>query len=50
MNDDAAWTTRSYDISAWDGETIRNVIEAADVSGASLLEAAYDDVLISHTP
>lgn len=46
-NDYAAWDTRSYDISAWDGETVRILIEACDCSGGSLLEAAYDDMLVS---
>lgn len=49
VNDNAAWDTRSYDISAWDGETVRILIEACDCSGASLLEAAYDDVLIQQS-
>lgn len=49
-NDNAAWDTRSYDISAWNGETVRILIEACDCSGGSLLEAAYDDVRIDVAP
>lgn len=46
-NDDAAWATRTFDISAFAGQTIRILVEAADLSTASLFEAAIDDVKIT---
>jgi hypothetical protein len=46
-NDDAAWATRTVDISAFHGQTVRILIEAADASTASLVEAAVDDVKIT---
>lgn len=49
VHDDAAWATRSYDLGDWAGETVRILIRVADVSGSSLVEAAYDDVLIEQT-
>ncbi len=45
----AAWQSGSYDISASAGQSVRIVVEAADASGASLVEAAIDDVRISRT-
>ena len=45
-NDNAAWATTSADISAFAGQTVRIQVEAADASGASLVEAAVDDVQI----
>jgi hypothetical protein len=44
---DAAFATRTVDISAFAGQTIRLVISAADNAGASLVEAAVDDVVIT---
>jgi len=35
------------DISAFAGQTVRIVVEAADASGASLVEAAVDDVVVT---
>jgi len=46
-NDDAAFTARSVDISAFAGQTVRVRISASDLVGASLVEAAVDDVLIT---
>ena len=46
-NDDAAWATRTVDVSAFHGQTVRILIEAADASTASLVEAAVDDVKIT---
>jgi hypothetical protein len=46
-NDDAAWATRTVDISAFHGQTVRILIEAADASTASLVEAAVDDVKVT---
>ncbi len=45
-DDDAAWATLSVDISSYAGQTVYILIEAADASGASLVEAAIDDLLI----
>ncbi len=45
-NDDAAWATTSANISSFAGQTVRILIEAADASTASLVEAAVDDVTI----
>ena len=46
-DDDAAWATLTYNLSAYAGQTVYILIEAADASGASLVEAAVDDVLIT---
>ncbi|NJP31694.1 M28 family metallopeptidase [Micromonospora thermarum] len=48
-NRTAAWQTGSADISALRGQTVRVVIDAADASGASLVEAAVDDVTITQS-
>ena len=45
-NDDAAWATASYDLSAFAGQSVRLLIEANDSATASLVEAAVDDVKI----
>jgi hypothetical protein len=45
-NDDAAWALATVDLTAFAGQTIRILIEAADAGGASLVEAAIDDVKI----
>jgi subtilisin family serine protease len=45
-DDDAIWITGVIDLSQFAGQTIRIVIEAADASGASLVEAGVDDVKI----
>jgi subtilase family protein/K319-like protein len=44
--DDAAWISSSTNISSFGGQTVRIVVEAADASTASLVEAAVDDVRI----
>ncbi len=44
---DAAWTTASASLSAFAGQTIQILIEAADASTASLVEAAVDDLKIT---
>nr|WP_246466591.1 M14 family zinc carboxypeptidase [Allocatelliglobosispora scoriae] len=46
-NRDGAWGTQTVNISAYAGQTIRILIEAADASGASLVEAGVDDVKIT---
>jgi hypothetical protein len=45
-DDDAAWASASIDIGAFAGQTIRLRFEAVDAGGASLVEAAVDDVRI----
>ena len=45
-DDDAAWATLNVNVSSYAGQTVYILIEAADASGASLVEAAVDDVLI----
>jgi trimeric autotransporter adhesin len=46
-NDNGVWATTSANISAFAGQTVRILIEAADASTASLVEAAVDDVRIT---
>jgi extracellular elastinolytic metalloproteinase len=46
-NDDAVFTTATVNLSQFSGQTIRILIEAADASTASLVEAAVDDVRIT---
>jgi aminopeptidase S len=43
----AAWQTASVTVSAHAGQTVRLVVDAADASTASLVEAAIDDVRIT---
>jgi subtilisin family serine protease len=45
--DSASYTTRSVNISSFAGQTIRILIQAADASTASLVEAAVDNVTIT---
>ena len=45
-NDDGVWATATVDLSAFAGQTIRILIECADASSASLIEAGVDDVRI----
>ncbi|HLO01802.1 MAG TPA: M14 family zinc carboxypeptidase [Symbiobacteriaceae bacterium] len=45
-NDDAAWAVATYNLSAFAGQTVRILVEAADASTASLVEAAIDNVKI----
>lgn len=44
---DAAWSVATADISSFAGQTVRILIDAADLSTASLVEAAVDDVRIT---
>ena len=44
---DAVWTPVSVSLEAFAGQTVRLVVEAADASGASLVEAAVDDVRVT---
>ena len=46
-NRNGAWTPVSLNLTAFAGQTIRLRVEAADASGASLVEAAVDDVKIT---
>jgi subtilisin-like proprotein convertase family protein len=46
-DDDAVWATFNANISSYAGQTVYLLISAADASGASLVEAAVDDVLIT---
>ncbi|GAB3520561.1 hypothetical protein GCM10027575_48400 [Phytohabitans suffuscus] len=46
-NRNGAWTTGSWNISAYAGQQVRVLVEAADASSASLVEAAVDDVRIT---
>jgi carboxypeptidase T len=45
-NDNAVWATTSVNLNAFAGQTVRIVVEAADASTASLVEAAIDDVVV----
>ncbi|MFI7445667.1 M14 family zinc carboxypeptidase [Nonomuraea indica] len=49
-NRNGAWAVTTADISAHAGQTVRIVVDAADASGASLVEAGIDDVRITRTP
>ncbi len=42
----AVWTSFNIDISAFAGQSIRLLVEAADHGGASLVEAGIDDIVI----
>ena len=46
-NDNGAWASTTVDVSAFAGQSVRIVVEAADASTASLVEAAVDDVRIT---
>jgi hypothetical protein len=45
-NRNGAWTTASVSLTAFAGQTVRLVFEAADASGASLVEAGVDNVTV----
>ncbi|MFG3419095.1 M28 family peptidase [Micromonospora sp. NPDC048063] len=45
----AAWQSAGVDVSALRGQTVRIVVDAADAGGASLVEAAVDDVRITQS-
>jgi aminopeptidase S len=45
----AAWQSGSVNLSPYAGQTVRLVVEAADASTASLIEAAVDDVRITQS-
>ncbi|MEV4802890.1 M28 family peptidase [Nonomuraea sp. NPDC049421] len=46
-NRNGAWTTATASLNAYAGQTVRLLIDAADASGASLVEAGLDDVTIT---
>ncbi len=48
-NDDGVWAINNVGIDAFAGENVHLLIEAADASGESLVEAGIDDVLIVAT-
>ncbi|MGS2614588.1 M28 family metallopeptidase [Micromonospora sp. LZ34] len=45
----ASWQSASADVSALRGQTVRILVEAADASGASLVEAAVDDMTVTQS-
>jgi trimeric autotransporter adhesin len=47
VNRAGAWTTTTADISAFAGQTVRILVEAADNGSGSLIEAGIDDVTIT---
>jgi hypothetical protein len=44
---DAAWATASVDLTPYAGQSVQILVEAADASTASLVEAGVDDVRIA---
>jgi len=46
-NDDATWASTTVSLNAFAGQTVRILVEAADASTASLVEAAIDDVNVT---
>jgi hypothetical protein len=46
-NANGAWGARSVSLNAFAGQTVRLVVEAADASTASLVEAGVDDVRVT---
>jgi carboxypeptidase T len=49
-NVNGAWVVNSRSLQAFAGQTVRIVVEAADASTASLVEAGVDDVRITSSP
>ena len=45
-NDNAVWATATVDLTAFAGQTVRLLVSTADAAGASLIEAAIDEVKI----
>jgi hypothetical protein len=46
---DAAWSTGSVNLTPYAGQNVQILIEAADASTASLVEAGVDNVTIRQT-
>ncbi len=42
-----AWTTRTVNLSAFAGQTVRLRFEAADAATGSLIEAGFDNVVVT---
>jgi carboxypeptidase T len=49
-NRNGAWATATANLSSYAGQTVRILIDAADASGASLVEAGVDNVTITQQP
>jgi hypothetical protein len=49
-NRNGSWSVATADLSAFAGQTVRILVEAADLSSASLVEAAVDDVRVTQQP
>ncbi|NUT35957.1 MAG: choice-of-anchor B family protein [Hamadaea sp.] len=49
-NRDGAWATGTWNLSAYAGQSVRILVETADLSGASLIEAGVDNVTITQQP
>lgn len=49
-NRNGSWTVATANLTSLAGQTVRIVIDAADASTASLVEAGVDDVKITQTP
>ncbi|HET8681066.1 MAG TPA: M14 family zinc carboxypeptidase, partial [Micromonosporaceae bacterium] len=47
VNRDGAWATATVNLSAYAGQSVRILVQAADASTASLVEAGVDDVRIT---
>lgn len=48
-NDNGAWASTTLNLDAFAGQTVRIVVETADASTASLVEAAVDDVRVTRS-
>ncbi len=46
-NDNGAWATADVNLNAFAGQSVQIVVEAADLGGTSLVEAAIDDVRVT---
>ncbi|GAA4911144.1 hypothetical protein HD597_008146 [Nonomuraea thailandensis] len=49
-NRNGSWATASASLNAFAGQTVRILVDAADASGASLVEAGVDDVRVTQQP
>ncbi|MFB4265645.1 M14 family zinc carboxypeptidase [Nonomuraea sp. GTA35] len=49
-NRNGSWATATASLNAFAGQTVRILVDAADASGASLVEAGVDDVRITQQP
>jgi aminopeptidase S len=46
-NRNGSWATATASLNAFAGQTVRILVDAADASGASLVEAGIDNVAIT---